>query len=363
MGEHLCQSGEKATESMGAKMVTAACCTEPAPYGNASRQDDIRCMLAHSGLDAHSKTGRSGFVFIANGGNHDIKMYDVSEEEDMHTFHGHRDSVTDIHIIHGPFAMQLLTSSLDRTVRVWDIKTAVQQELYQCQSAVTAVRGLQSYIFAATQDEHHLINMWQSGQTEVAFIFSGHEGAIKGLECMTVGDKQDIQLISYSADCNVRVWSVAERVCLFNLHHPEEVSSVLLLERSVIVVTAGVWLLAWDLLNCSEPLFQTRSEHHRMITNACLHQKESSPTAGCTSNRYKIYTGDCNADIFEWKLDLNPTAKHPGFSVKRDRLRMPKGDPSSGGIVAMTCLEDWLFAAVDKVLEQWDLSMKPRSRI
>ena len=64
---------------------------------------------------------------------------------------------------------------------------------------------------------------------------------------MTVGDKQDIQLISYSADCNgksrivvvvlsccccaqllllcsVRVWSVAERVCLFNLHHPEEVS-------------------------------------------------------------------------------------------------------------------------------------------
>ena len=31
---------------------------------------------------------------------------------------------------------------------------------------------------------------------------SGHEGAIKGLECMTVGDKQDIQLISYSADCD-----------------------------------------------------------------------------------------------------------------------------------------------------------------
>ena len=27
-----------------------------------------------------------------------------------------------------------------------------------------------------------------------------------------------------------------------------QVSSVLLLERSVIVVTAGVWLLAWDLL-------------------------------------------------------------------------------------------------------------------
>ena len=40
-----------------------------------------------------------------------------------------------------------------------------------------------------------------------------------------------------------------------------------------------------------------------------------------------------------------------------------EGDPSSGGIVAMTCLEDWLFAAVDKVLEQWDLSVKPRSRI
>ena len=55
------------------------------------------------------QTGRSGFVFIANGGNHDIKMYDVSEEEDMHTFRGHQDSVTDIHIIHGPFAMQLLT--------------------------------------------------------------------------------------------------------------------------------------------------------------------------------------------------------------------------------------------------------------
>ena len=25
-------------------------------------------------------------------------------------------------------------------------------------------------------------------------------------------------------------------------------------------------------VSCSEPLFQTRSEHHRMITNACLHQ-------------------------------------------------------------------------------------------
>eukprot|EP00656_Telonema_subtile_P024966 TRINITY_DN2710_c0_g1_i1.p1 TRINITY_DN2710_c0_g1~~TRINITY_DN2710_c0_g1_i1.p1 ORF type:complete len:240 (+),score=60.69 TRINITY_DN2710_c0_g1_i1:337-1056(+) len=210
---------------------------------------------------------------------------------------------------------------------------------------------------------HDLVVLWQLGHSrEVVHEFSGHSARINGLEYIETGvpsqgGQHDMLLISYSADGNVRVWSVADRACLYNLHHPDSASSVLVLERNLLVVSAGLWLFAWDLRNCEEPLCQVLTDHYRHITHSCLHTRDTK------KNKYKLFSGDCNADVFEWKLDLSPEANWYGFSVKKEKLRMPKGGPESEGVAVMTCLGGFLFVAVDKVLEQWDLKRNPRNRI
>eukprot|EP00658_Telonema_sp_P-2_P081024 TRINITY_DN8195_c0_g1_i2.p1 TRINITY_DN8195_c0_g1~~TRINITY_DN8195_c0_g1_i2.p1 ORF type:complete len:380 (+),score=76.94 TRINITY_DN8195_c0_g1_i2:212-1351(+) len=375
---------------MGSNVVRQACCEEPAPYDNSTRSQNIRCLLGQGGAGQHAQFGRDGLVFVA--GDEGVKMYDVGQELEVMSFEGHAAPVSCMDFMRQVWlAVQLVTGSADKSVRVWDIKTGEQLDMFSCQHEVTAVRSVPGVMFAAThngdatcnhtnpdQCTHDLILMWRLRDSrEVAYEFSGHTSRINGLEMIDpegaeAGAPQDMLLLSYSDDgngaiyrdvaalhrtCNlrlsVRIWNAADQVCLYNLHHPDPVGEVLVLEKHLVLVAAGAQLYLWDLTRCESPVFQRETGHHR-ITSCCVRRKEKGT--------YKFYTGDQSASVLTWKLDLdNSSHEKRGFRCKTDKLHMPKSGPESCGIVDMVLVDHNLFVAVDRVLEQWN--WKERARL
>ena len=145
--------------------------------------------------------------WLASGGSntHEIRVQDLSTDNVIHTLVGHTGRITDLAFGSNG---QLISSSEDRTVRLWDVET--RSEIRQFNDGV----GQQTKSVDVSPDGEFLIfgssdrtlKLWEVNSGTLLRTFEGHQDIV-----LSVAFSPDGQIIaSGSADHTVRLWNVSD---------------------------------------------------------------------------------------------------------------------------------------------------------
>ncbi|KAK7492877.1 hypothetical protein BaRGS_00015824, partial [Batillaria attramentaria] len=155
-----------------------------------------------------------------------------------HTWMGHPLPVTDIHVGCGGSRARVVSSSIDRTCKMWDMESGEQIQTFVYEEAVHSVimdrpelrllAGLSSGIICCTplfaqqmeREQHISTKSTHPDQT----IFRGHSDAVLSLAVSYDGSL----LVSGSRDSTVRVWNLFSGTPRCTLDHTGSVTNVLL---------------------------------------------------------------------------------------------------------------------------------------
>lgn len=120
---------------------------------------------------------------------------------------GHFDAITSL--VFAADNRRLLSGSVDKTARVWDLADAKFPEVFSFGGHAAAVTGVtfnSNGTQAATCAADNSVRLWNTLTGEVQQSFEGHTAAVVGI-AMT---PNNAQVITASADKTIRVWTAAD---------------------------------------------------------------------------------------------------------------------------------------------------------
>ena len=167
--------------------------------------------------------------------------------KELRKLEGHTHAVTSV--CAAPDGHHVVSGSLDRSVRVWDVATGRELrklEGHTHEVAAVCVTPDGRYVLSGSFD--HTIRMWDFVTGRQVRKLEGHAGAILAL-CLTVDGRH---VVSGSFDCTVRMWDVATRLEGFKLEgHTARVAAVCVTPDGRHVVSGSFHLSVriWDVAN------------------------------------------------------------------------------------------------------------------
>ncbi|MBD0263474.1 MAG: hypothetical protein ICV78_12345 [Tolypothrix sp. Co-bin9] len=232
----------------------------------AVRQADLRYVNLHNVNFNHAHLAQSLFAetfggvlslafspngkFLAIGDmNSEIRLYQVSDWQQLKIFTGHTDWVSVIAFNHDNSI--LASGSEDQTIKLWNVTTG------QC------------------------LNTLQ-----------GHEQGIWSLVFTSDG-----KLVSSSDDKNVKIWDVSTGQCLKTLQgHQNMVRTVVLCPDNKVLVSGSVdkTLKVWDV--STGQCLRTLQEHNEGIWSVAISPDRCLVASGCSDGTIKLWdikTGEC----------------------------------------------------------------------
>jgi WD40 repeat protein len=130
-----------------------------------------------------------------------IRLWDGRTGKPIRDLVGHTMDVRDLIWVQKSTGMVLVTGSVDRTVRQWDVQTGRQTaKPYKGNAAVYAVAFSHAYGLIASGDEDGSVTLWTS---YVPSFMSGHTGAVYEMATARNGDV----LATAGKDGTIRLWS------------------------------------------------------------------------------------------------------------------------------------------------------------
>lgn len=164
----------------------------------------------------------------------------------------------------------LLSSSLDRTVRLWDLTTGICiRVLSETNSVVNAVRFAGDAIVTCTNDD--VIHAWESLDAEVPKDLRGHTGGVNTIQASASTNT----LVSAGVDGTVRVWNMRTGQCLRVLEgHTGSVRCLALSSKGTMLLTGSddCTIRLWDL--STGLCLNTFDAHTATVHTLSLHPKE-----------------------------------------------------------------------------------------
>lgn len=103
----------------------------------------------------------------------------------------------------------LISSSLDGTIKFWDVAVGVCRRTLTAGAPVTRLANSAGGVYLAAGDEKGGLHVWKAATREPLRTFSGHQTAITALEFTPEGT-----LLSASVDGRVSRWNVSSGQCL-----------------------------------------------------------------------------------------------------------------------------------------------------
>lgn len=163
--------------------------------------------------------------------------YRVENIEPLHTFSDHSLPISDMWIGTGGLASLLVTVSLDRTCKIYDIASGSMLVSLVFQEVITAVtvNRLETDLFIGTslgniyhhrlQPPHRTREYHITDEDKINNKFSGHT---KPITCLAISlDEQT--LISGSQDCNAITWNIQSRSILKTIPHKGAITNIKLI--------------------------------------------------------------------------------------------------------------------------------------
>jgi len=190
-------------------------------------------------------------VIIASGSaDNRICVWNVTTREVKAQFVNHSNAVTCLHTsLH---VRDLLSGSKDCTAQLWDLEEPATRnnELPQPKrilrghsGPITCVKqiGCDSAITSSTD---RTVRIWDKRQRKAVAVLRGHTGPVTVFQ-----DAPDWTLVTGSADSSIRIWDLRQTKCMFVCkEHTERVTSTLLLKKKTRIFSTSedCLLCEWD---------------------------------------------------------------------------------------------------------------------
>ncbi len=190
---------------------------------------------------AYSGDGKLFAVGLENG---NINLYDTSNWEKKDTLRGHSGGITSV--MYSPKNDQIVSSSWDTTVRLWNIDTGKTQLIlkdHHHEAVNVAYSPNGDQIASISYD--NTIKLWDVCNGNLLQTLKGHSKIVTSVAYSPKGN----QLASASYDDTVRLWDLSSGALLHTLKaHKSIVTSIAYLSEGDQLVSAS-WdktLLIWD---------------------------------------------------------------------------------------------------------------------
>lgn len=155
-----------------------------------------------------------GKYFISSGKDRIIRVWNGKTYEPVHTFKGHRDTVTGlaVHKNHNT----LYTVSADRSINIWNLtEMLLMNTLYGHQRTITAVDSFHSERLV-TASEDGSVRVWKAIE-DSQFVFSSLNSPIDCICVLT----EDL-FLSGSQDGSLHLWQTTRKKPIFSLISPHD---------------------------------------------------------------------------------------------------------------------------------------------
>jgi len=165
------------------------------PYLTAN-SEVLSCMF--------SPDGKSLAVCLFNS---NIQVYSTSDWEISQELNGHESAAR---VVYSPDGNVIVSGSLDKTVRIWDVKSGVCRHiLIGHTEPVVGVAYSPQGDRVASSGGDATIRLWDTATGKCCQMLSGHEDVV---DCVAYSPKGTL-IASGSSDSTVRLWDVATGEC------------------------------------------------------------------------------------------------------------------------------------------------------
>ncbi len=150
-----------------------------------------------------------------------ILVRDLATGELKFSLTGHFDAITSL--VFAADNRRLLSGSVDKTARVWDLADMKFPEVFSFGGHAAAVTGVtfnSNATQAATCAADNTVHLWNTLTGEVLQSFEGHTAAVVGV-AMT---PNNAQVITASADKTIRIWTAADGKVARTITAPAEIA-------------------------------------------------------------------------------------------------------------------------------------------
>lgn len=199
----------------------------------------LRCWPAHFLEVTQLLVSEDGSFLISGSADASVRAYNIADvfaehgaPEPFHSWSGHALAVTSLALLPGSgLQQQVVSASVDRSVRIWDIGTGrpiASRTFSSPVHSLCATPTGSEIICACGNGEIRSFSPW-CGPNESG-IFTGHTGAV--ISCAASMDGS--RIASCSEVDRVRIWETRTRQCVSQVHTSRnvQVNSVAVVQRS-----------------------------------------------------------------------------------------------------------------------------------
>lgn len=255
----------------------------------------------------------SSKYLLSSSGDKTIRLWDLATWQCLAIYEGHMGSVWDVEW--GPFGHYFVSGSRDGTARLWSTENKTDLRIFvghdQDASFVT-FHPNNAYVFTAGYDK--TVRMWSITNGQAVRMFTGHSGDLSSIACAPNG-----KLLASGDDTGtIIVWELGPGKLLKRLrgHDKGGVHSLAFNAESNVLVSGGQdgTVRVWDIQGSIDP-----SQQAKVVGEGGSGQKMdlgAQTGAGGTKKKGK------EAVVSAEQISAFPTKKSPVYKVRFTRMNL-----------------------------------------
>ncbi|MEL6815597.1 MAG: WD40 repeat domain-containing protein, partial [Cyanobacteria bacterium J06598_3] len=300
-----------------------------------------------------------GKQLVSSSADRTIRVWTVETGECLKTLEGHGNWV--MSVVFSPDGKQLISGSADRTIKLWDVETGA------CLKTLEGHRhGIWSVAFSpdgtcfVSGSADRTIKRWDAATGECLQTITGHEHGVWSVAFSPDGKS----LASGSADQTVRVWDVSTGECQQTLvGHSNWVWMVAFSPdgRSLASGSADQTVRVWNIADNAQQCLRVLSGHSNWVWSVAFSPDGNYLTSGSedrTMRLWELGRGQClktlqGSSNWVWSVAFSPDGKTLA-SGQGDRLVQlwdtASGEPRAALAGAQNAIWSVAFSADGKLL-------------
>jgi len=329
--EHLRVEYERVLQAMNASGRTSQADPVPKVDKGYSTSAGGYCTTLQGYIGAIECTAYMNNLLVCGSSMGHVATWDVDACLRVSKMTGHKDKVTKV-LFNGP---DIVSSSLDKTLRIWDTEKAKEKLTLQGHAGqVLCCDATTSFIVSGSSD--HGVRLWDPRMGTSIAELKGHTESVV---CVQLGHRDSATVVvSGSQDKTLRVWDVRKVNSIHTLNaHTDWIRCILLEGHALFSGSFDTTVKQWDIKNgkCKRTY-----EGHQ----GCVNCMSFDPGTN------RLFTGSGDRTLRMWNTQSGqPLSIYQGHTDE---------------VTALATLDDWIVtASFDQTVRIWDHSKTTCNRI